>query len=108
LGRVRHGCDYHRRHGRVSHPGFIDLHFHGGGGHSNEDGPGAIKAAVAAHCEHGTTRAVVSLVANPLGTLLDSVASIASLTEEDQSILGSHLEGPFLAEDRRAPTIPPT
>lgn len=82
-------------------PGFIDLHFHGGGGHSNEDGPEAIQAAVAAHCEHGTTRVVVSLVANPLETLLESVESIASLTEEDQSILGSHLEGPFLAEDRR-------
>ncbi|HYI32463.1 MAG TPA: N-acetylglucosamine-6-phosphate deacetylase [Glaciibacter sp.] len=82
-------------------PGFIDLHFHGGGGHSNEDGPEAIKAAVATHCEHGTTRAVVSLVANPLETLLDSVASIASLADEDQSILGSHLEGPFLAADRR-------
>lgn len=82
-------------------PGFIDIHFHGGGGHSNEDGPDAIRAAVAAHCAHGTTRAVVSLVANSVPTLRASLEGIAALTEEDQSILGSHLEGPFLGEDRR-------
>jgi N-acetylglucosamine-6-phosphate deacetylase len=81
-------------------PGFIDIHFHGGGGHSNEDGPAAIQAAAAAHRAHGTTRAVVSLVANPLGDLLSSVASIADLTSVDPYILGSHLEGPYLSSER--------
>ncbi len=82
-------------------PGFIDIHFHGGGGYSNEDGQDAIQAAVAAHRTHGTTRAVVSLVSNPIATLLKSVASIAELASRYPSILGSHLEGPYLAEERR-------
>ncbi len=87
--------------GRYLTPGFIDIHVHGGGGHSHEDGPDAISAAVAAHREHGTTRTVVSLVANALPALLSGVASIAALTEQDPSILGSHLEGPYLAVERK-------
>lgn len=81
-------------------PGFIDIHFHGGGGHSNEAGPDAIQAAVLAHRVHGTTRAVVSLVANPIESLLESIASIAELASVDPSILGSHLEGPYLSRER--------
>ncbi len=88
-------------HGAYLTPGFIDIHVHGGGGHSNEDGPDAIQSAIAAHTAHGTTRAVVSLVANPLPVLLERVAAVAALAERDSSVLGSHLEGPFLAEERR-------
>ncbi|MFC5503058.1 N-acetylglucosamine-6-phosphate deacetylase [Lysinimonas soli] len=82
-------------------PGFIDLHGHGGGGHAYDDGGTALTAALAAHREHGTTRSVVSLVANPLGQLRDSLAEIAALVATDPLVLGSHLEGPFLAPDRR-------
>ncbi len=82
-------------------PGFIDLHGHGGGGHSYDDDAGEIMAAVATHRTHGTTRSVLSLVANPLAQLRASLGVIAELTEIDPTILGSHLEGPFLAEGRR-------
>jgi N-acetylglucosamine-6-phosphate deacetylase len=82
-------------------PGFIDIHFHGGGGHSNEGGSGEIQAAMRAHRVHGTTRFVVSLVANPLPELLSSLALIADLTRQDPFLLGSHLEGPYLDNDRR-------
>jgi N-acetylglucosamine-6-phosphate deacetylase len=82
-------------------PGFIDLHTHGGGGHAFDDGPEAIVAALATHRASGTTRSVVSLVANPLARLRTSLAAIAQLTTSDPLILGSHLEGPFLAHDRR-------
>lgn len=82
-------------------PGFIDLHGHGGGGASFDDGPGAIGRALAVHRAHGTTRSVLSLVANPVGALERSLTVIADLAERDPLVLGSHLEGPFLAPSRK-------
>jgi N-acetylglucosamine-6-phosphate deacetylase len=93
--------------GAVLTPGFIDLHAHGGGGFSYDDaasGDGsadAIGRALAAHRAHGTTRSVLSLVANPVAALERSLAAIADLAERDPLVLGSHLEGPFLAPGRR-------
>lgn len=81
-------------------PGFIDLHCHGGGGHSYDDEAAEVTAAVATHRAHGTTRSVLSLVANPLAQLRTSLGVIAELAENDPTILGAHLEGPFLAEGR--------
>lgn len=82
-------------------PGFIDLHGHGGGGRSYEDGPDAVRAARALHLAHGTTRAVLSLATATLGELIDRLEMIAALTRTDSDILGSHLEGPFLAPRHR-------
>lgn len=85
--------------GRWIAPGFIDLHVHGGGG--EDYATGDIAAALAAHRSHGTTRAVVSLVSNPIDVLLEQLARIAAVAGSDPRVLGSHLEGPFLAPDRR-------
>ena len=82
--------------GAVLVPGFIDIHGHGGGGASYDDGPDAIRIARALHRAHGTTRAVVSLVTAPLETLERRTAMVADLVSTDADILGSHLEGPFL------------
>jgi len=82
-------------------PGFIDLHCHGGGGYAYDDGDDAITAALATHRAHGTTRSVISLVANPIARTRESLEVIADLAEEDPLVLGSHLEGPYLAQERR-------
>ncbi|MHA6670022.1 N-acetylglucosamine-6-phosphate deacetylase [Homoserinimonas sp. A447] len=82
-------------------PGFIDLHCHGGGGHAFDDGDDEITAALATHRAHGTTRAVISLVAGPVAQLRESLEVIADLVEDDPLVLGSHLEGPYLAQERR-------
>jgi N-acetylglucosamine-6-phosphate deacetylase len=81
-------------------PGFVDLHAHGGGGHAFDDGPGSIRAALAVHRAHGTTRSVPSLVAAPLDRLEASLAGIAEVAADDPTVLGAHLEGPFLAPSR--------
>lgn len=82
-------------------PGFIDLHCHGGGGHPYDDGVDEMRAALATHRAHGTTRALISHVANPLASLRESLGVVADLTASDPLVLGSHLEGPFLAPERR-------
>ncbi len=87
--------------GRWLVPGFIDLHGHGGGGFSYDDGPEAIVPALATHRAHGTTRSVLSLVTNPLAELMASLGAIADIAAVDPLVLGSHLEGPFLAPARR-------
>ena len=97
--------------GALLTPGFIDLHVHGGGGFSfdaaadqgaaGHTAADAIGRALAVHRAHGTTRSVLSLVANPVAALERSLAAIADLAERDPLVLGSHLEGPFLAPGRR-------
>ncbi len=87
--------------GRWLTPGFIDLHGHGGGGHSFDDGPEAIAGALALHRRHGTTRSVLSLVANPVPSLLVALETIAVLADTDPLVLGAHLEGPYLARNHR-------
>jgi N-acetylglucosamine-6-phosphate deacetylase len=88
-------------HGHWLTPGFIDLHGHGAGGHSYDNGPDDLAAALATHRSHGTTRSVISLVANPLDELRESLSYIADLVDADPLVLGSHLEGPFMAAGRR-------
>lgn len=77
-------------------PGFVDIHGHGGARASFDDGPEAIATARALHRAHGTTRAVLSLVTASVADLVERVAMIADLADADDTILGSHLEGPFL------------
>lgn len=81
--------------------GFLDIHCHGGGGFSAEDGEDAVRGLVAAHRAHGTDRIVVSLVSNPIDRLVASLAAIRTVASEDTGVLGAHLEGPFLTPDRR-------
>lgn len=77
-------------------PGFIDLHCHGGGGSSVEDGPRGIAQTLAVHRAHGTTRSVLSLVSAPIDVLARRLSMLARVTTGDDLVLGSHLEGPFL------------
>jgi N-acetylglucosamine-6-phosphate deacetylase len=86
--------------GRWLTPGFLDLHCHGGGGHSYDDGAEDALAGIATHRAHGTTRSLISLVANPVSALEASLAMVARLAATDPLILGSHLEGPYLSTGR--------
>ncbi len=82
-------------------PGFVDLHVHGGGGATFDDGPEAITAGLAVHRANGTTRSMVSLVTAPAARMEGAIAAAADYAAGDPGVLGLHLEGPFLSADRR-------
>jgi N-acetylglucosamine-6-phosphate deacetylase len=87
--------------GRALVPGFIDLHCHGGGGASVDEGADAIATALALHTAHGTTRSVLSLVTAPVEVLATRLEVIARAAASDPRVLGAHLEGPFLDHEFR-------
>jgi N-acetylglucosamine-6-phosphate deacetylase len=88
-------------HGRIVVPGFIDLHVHGGGGATFDDGAAGIDAGLAAHRAHGTTRSLVSLVTAPMTAMRQTVAAASAAVAGRSDVLGLHLEGPFLSVERR-------
>ena len=85
-------------------PGFIDMHMHGGGGHSVTGSPEAMDAAVAFHRARGTTATLVSLMTAPVAELTAQLGWAAELTRRGPTgsgcVLGVHLEGPFLSARR--------
>ena len=81
-------------------PGFVDMHVHGGGGGAFPTGEqDQAKVAVELHRRHGTTSSVASLVTASPADLLRTVAVMAELTQ-DGLLAGTHLEGPWLSNER--------
>jgi N-acetylglucosamine-6-phosphate deacetylase len=81
-------------------PGFVDLHVHGGGGHTFTTGdPDAARAAAAFHLRHGTTTLLASLVTAAHATLLDAARALRPLVVEGV-LAGLHYEGPYLSPAR--------
>lgn len=80
-------------------PGYIDPHVHGGGGaQCNTSDAQEIAAVARFHARHGTTGLVATTVAAPIEELEDALDAIARC--EAPTLLGSHLEGPFLSRKR--------
>jgi N-acetylglucosamine-6-phosphate deacetylase len=81
-------------------PGFVDMHAHGGGGHTFTTGhPDDAWEAAAFHLRHGTTSLVASLVSGAYATTREATVALAPLVAEGV-LAGIHLEGPYLAERR--------
>jgi N-acetylglucosamine-6-phosphate deacetylase len=81
-------------------PGFVDLHVHGGGGHTfTTADPAEARRAAAFHARHGTTTMLASLVSDPYESLSAATSAFAPLIA-DATLAGIHYEGPFLSPAR--------
>ncbi|HEY7273610.1 MAG TPA: N-acetylglucosamine-6-phosphate deacetylase [Actinoplanes sp.] len=81
-------------------PGFVDLHCHGGGGHTFTTGDAAqARAAAGFHLAHGTTTMLASLVSSPYELMRGATEAYAPLVTNGV-IAGVHFEGPYLSAVR--------
>lgn len=81
-------------------PGFVDMHNHGGGGHTFTTGEdGQARAAAAFHLRHGTTTLLASLVSSPFELMRDATVAYRPLVQEGV-LAGVHFEGPYLSAVR--------
>ena len=95
------GADVVDGAGHVLTPGLLDIHNHGGAGASYADSGEAIRTARRLHRQHGITRQLLSLVTASPDDLVSHVHLAAAEIRRDPTILGIHLEGPFLARQYR-------
>ncbi|MET8201285.1 N-acetylglucosamine-6-phosphate deacetylase [Micromonospora taraxaci] len=81
-------------------PGFVDMHTHGGGGHTFTTGDAdEARAAADFHLAHGTTTLLASLVSAPFELMRSATEAFSPLVEEGV-LAGVHFEGPYLSAAR--------
>lgn len=83
-------------------PGFIDLQVNGGGDvlFNDDPTPEAIATIAAAHRTFGTTALLPTLITDAPETMRKAVVAVQIAMETQPSILGIHLEGPFLSPEK--------
>ncbi len=85
-------------------PGFIDLHVHGGGGADVMEGEEAIRVMLKTHAKSGTTSLLATTVTDKtekLKSVFKDIAKVLKYPKEGEaSLLGVHLEGPFLSSQK--------
>ena len=87
-------------------PGFVDVHVHGGGGAqvncaSRQEVESSVRGMARFHATHGTTSLVATTVSDSpeaLRTAVEGVAAVAIVP--GAAVLGSNLEGPWIAAVR--------
>ena len=83
-------------------PGFIDVQVNGGGDVLFNDLPTAegIRAIAAAHRKFGTTALLPTLISDTPEKMESALAAVEELVDAEPSIIGIHLEGPFLSPEK--------
>ncbi len=77
-------------------PGFIDLHCHGGNGFDVMEGSKSIIEMSKYHLRHGTTSIMPTTWTNTLENTILALKGFNEIKNDNQNILGIHLEGPFI------------
>jgi N-acetylglucosamine-6-phosphate deacetylase len=83
-------------------PGFIDGQVNGGGDVLFNDAPtpDGIAAIVAAHRQFGTTALLPTLITDTPEKMHKALDAVQAMLGRDPSVLGIHLEGPFLSAEK--------
>ena len=89
--------------GGVLAPGFIDVQVNGGGGALMNDHPSAeVVARIAeSHRRYGTVGVMPTLVTDTPEKTRAAIAAVREARRRFPSVLGIHLEGPFLDPSRK-------
>lgn len=90
--------------GGVLLPGFIDCQVNGGGGALFNNAPAVetIRRIGAAHRRFGTTGFLPTLISDHPEAMREAIAAVRSAIEQGvPGVLGIHLEGPWLAPERK-------
>jgi N-acetylglucosamine-6-phosphate deacetylase len=90
--------------GGVLLPGFIDTQVNGGGGVLFNDDPSveSIAAIGRAHRRFGTTGFLPTLISDDLHVVEQAIAAVRdAISQGVPGVLGIHIEGPFLSNERR-------
>lgn len=102
--RVAAATSCHDLAGGVLLPGFIDAQVNGGGGvlFNNEPDVAAIRRIGAAHRRYGTTGFLPTLISEDVDTMRLAIAAVRdAIAQGVPGVLGIHLEGPYLAPERK-------
>jgi N-acetylglucosamine-6-phosphate deacetylase len=83
-------------------PGFIDVQVNGGGDvlFNDTPTPAGINAIAAAHRRYGTTGLLPTLISDTYDKMRVAMAAAERAAADNPSVLGIHLEGPFLSPDK--------
>ncbi|MBM3579102.1 MAG: N-acetylglucosamine-6-phosphate deacetylase [Alphaproteobacteria bacterium] len=83
-------------------PGFIDVQVNGGGDalFNADPTPKCLAKIVAAHRRFGTTALLPTLITDTDEIMMAALSAVETILPEEPSILGIHLEGPFLSPEK--------
>jgi N-acetylglucosamine-6-phosphate deacetylase len=98
-----HGGDEVDLGGGLLAPGFIDVQVNGGGGALMNDHPSVeVVARIAeSHRKYGTVGVMPTLVTDAPEKMPSAIAAVREARRRFRSVLGIHLEGPFLDPARK-------